>query len=462
MAGGTFINYDKILPGVYIRYQTKPDLSASVGARGIVAIGKDLGWGEMDKFIEIKDLTKLNSLTGFDITSDDALFIREMTKGSDLTAGASKILLYRLGATGASKATKTIGGLTATAKYEGEKGNNISIVITPDTNSKYTDTTTKYAVYTVDTYYNGALVATQTIGSGNEKTTAAKIEDLKENDWVSFSGTGELTANVGTFLETGSNGARKATAYSDFLSALGKQTFNVVCYDEKDTTTKGVFASFVKRMCEEEGKYCVAVIENFNSANSEYVISVKNGVVLETSETLDAAKTTWWVSGASAGANYNESLTYHEYKGAIGLTEEYENSDLKDIINDGDFVFTKIDDKIKVVTDINSFTSFTPTKGRSLSKNRVVRTVMQICNDLYLNISNTYIGKIDVNADGVLLIKGMMIQYLENLQAQRALKNFNPDTDITVVEYNIDSMRANLYLQPVDSLEKIYVEILIG
>ena len=461
MAGGTYTDYNKTLPGVYIRYKTKPDLSAQVGERGIVAIARQLNWGVEGAFTVISDLTKLQSLVGFDITSDDALFIREITRGTDFTEGASKILLYRLKETGNSPASLTIGNLTATAKNKGSYGNNIAIVINPDTASKYEgdDGAVNYAIYTVETYYNTSLVDTQTIGT--DKDSPAKIEDLVENDFVKFTGTGELEAAVATNLTGGADGNITSTAHSDFLSALAKQDFTVVIYDGDDDVIKSVYAGFVKRMSEEEGKYCVAVMGDYVTPNNEYCISIKNGFVLETGELITPQKATWWLGGAEAGANYNESLTYHNHPAAVELSEEYENTEIKELIAKGHIVLMRQDDAIKIVTDINTFTSFTPTKSRAISKNRVMRTIFQICNDLYSNISKTYIGKIDVNADGVNMIKGFTIGYLEGLQANRALKNFTKE-DVDVAEFEIDSMKMGLYLQPIDSLEKLYVEILIG
>lgn len=474
MAGGVYTDYNKTLPGVYIRYKTKPDLSANVGERGTVAIAKQLKSGEFGKFIEISDLTKLKDLVGFDITSDDAMFIREMTRGSNLTNGASKILLWRLEEQNSQKASLSIGNLKIVAKAEGSDGNKISVAINPDVSSLIQNVTAdkgKYAKYTVTTYYDTEKKDEQVIGSftqdatsedgGDENYTIAKISDLKDNDLVQFSGNGDLTAAVATYLDGGQDSGITPTAYSNFLKALGKKSFNVVCYDGEDKTVKSVFASFVKRMCEEEGKYCNAVMADYHTANSEYVISVKNGVKIETGEQLSPEQTTWWVAGATAGANYNESLTYHSYPGATDLDVEYENTELIDIVKEGSFTFIKSDGDILVLTDINSFHDFTVEKSRSLSKNRVTRVIFQVCNDLYLNLTKRYFGKIDVNPDGVNMVKGFTIGYLEGLQANKALKNFTKE-DVNVIEFEIDSMKMGLYLQPVDSLEKIYVEILIG
>lgn len=464
MAGGQYTDFNKTLPGLYLRYKTKPDLTATVGERGTVAIAKQLKFGTEGAFIEISDLNKLQELVGFDISSEDARFIREMMRGTESTKGASKILLWRLEEQNSKKASLTCGNLIATAKTTGSDGNKISIEISPDTSSQYTDGgTTKYAKWTVKTYFDNVEKDSQTVGefTSQDDKTDGLVENLTANEFVEFSGTGTFTAQVSTKLEGGQDAGVTTTAYSNFLKALGKKNFNVVCYDGTDTVQQTAFQAFVKRMCEEEGKYCVLVTANMKTADSEYVISVDNGVKIDEGVLLTPAETTWWVAGATAGANYNESLTYHRYPGSTDLSIEYEQSELVEKVKEGQFTFIKMDGEVLVLTDINTFHTFTVDKSRSLSKNRVVRVVMQICNDLYLNISKTYIGKVDVNPDGVKLVKGFIVGYLESLQANRAIKNFSQD-DVTVAEFEVDSMKAELYVQPVDSLEKIYINMLIG
>ena len=55
-----------------------------------------------------------------------------MMKGSDTTAGPSRILLYRPAGTGGAKAKAEIGDLTVTARYEGTRGNDIAVIVQED------------------------------------------------------------------------------------------------------------------------------------------------------------------------------------------------------------------------------------------------------------------------------------------------------------------------------------------
>ena len=188
MAGGTFTSQSKVLPGVYINVKSKEAVTINVGERGTVAIGKALNWGVLSTVQTITAGEDLTPYIGCDITGTDALFIREMLKGSDSTSAPTKILLYRLG-TGGTQASATIGALTVTALYAGTRRNDISVAISADPDN--------VGFYDVTTIVDGASVDVQTI---------TELDALVANAWVTFSGTGsEITTTTGTALTSGAN-----------------------------------------------------------------------------------------------------------------------------------------------------------------------------------------------------------------------------------------------------------------
>ena len=117
---------------------------------------------------------------------------------------------------------------------------------------------------------------------------------------------------------------------------------------------------------------------------------------------------------------------------------------------------------MKVCTDINTLTTFTVEKGQEFSKNRVMRVLMQICNDTYEHFSNYFIGKVDNNETGRNLLKGWIVGYLNEMQANNGIQNFDAE-DVTVeAGNNVDAVLINVSIQPVDSVEKIYMEITVA
>ncbi|BBP90934.1 hypothetical protein BsIDN1_45520 [Bacillus safensis] len=77
---------------------------------------------------------------------------------------------------------------------------------------------------------------------------------------------------------------------------------------------------FIKRLRDDQGRKVQGVLANY-SADHEGIINVTSGVVLEDGTEITPAKATAWVAGASAGANFNQSLTFVEYEGAVDTLE---------------------------------------------------------------------------------------------------------------------------------------------
>ena len=446
MAGGTWTSQNKKIPGVYINTISKGTSAPSVGDKGVVAIAKSLNWGApgvIQEYIPGQDTTPL---IGYDITSDKALFLREMCKGSDVTNGPIKILLYRFTGTGFVKASATVGALTATAKYAGTRGNDITIVIAANA-----DDPTKYDIETV---VDGAVVHTQTLDD---------LDNLVSNSWVDFTGTGTtITTTAGTALTGGVDGTFALSDYSAFLTALEPYTFDIVCNDIVDASITTALASFVERVSQNIGKKCQAVVAGATGVNSEWVINVNNGVKLADGTALTNANATWWVAGAEAGARYNQSLTYAQYPGAVAANPKLTNDQVVAAVEAGQIAFIDDFDLVKICTDINTLTTYTPTKGAEFAKNRVMRVLNQICNDVYEHFSLYFIGKVDNNDSGRALMKGWIVGYLKEMEANNGIQNFEPD-DVTVVQGNaIDSVLINIAIMPVDSVEKIYCSITVS
>lgn len=445
MAGGTWIDQNKVRPGVYINYKSKPASLAQMGERGTVAIAWLSDWVETHKFYTIEDVSDCEKL-GHAISDDEMLFVRQILKGTNRTAGASKILVYTLAGTGAAKATATTGGVVATAKNNGAFGNNLSVSVTGSA-----------APYVVHTFLKGTEVDAQSVSA---------VSALVANDYVTFAADESDNATFGpgvlTALTGGSNGTAASSEYAAFLAALEPEKFDVVICDSSDASIKASYCDFVKRLSNDEGQRCQAVVSNLAN-DSECVISVYNQTVtLNDGTELDSQKLTWWVGGASAGANVNESLTYASHPDAVDVTPKLTASQQESAINSGHIAFISQFGKIQILTDINTFTTFSTNKGRAFRKNRVVRTVFGLCNDIYKTFALYHIGVTDNNDDGRAALKGEILDLMSRYEGNRALQNVNPD-DVTVIKgIDSDAVVIEVYCQPVDSIEKIYVNITIS
>lgn len=438
MPGGTWSVQNKVRPGVYINFKSEARAIGTIGERGIVSLPLALPWGPEKQVIAVEAGADTFDTLGYPITDPKLLLVREALKRARL------LLLYRLN-TG-TQATATIGtNLTVTAKYGGVRGNDIRIVIQTNIDDP--------SKFDVKTLVDGAEVDSQTV---------AMIDELQPNAWVDFNGTGGLTATAGTPLTGGADGSVTAQDYLDYLAAIEVYDFNTIGLTATDATTKDVFVSFCRRLRDDEGKKIQVVVENYSIADYEGVISVKNGVVLADGTTLTAAHAIAWVAGATAGAAPNQSLTYDAYDGAVDVTPKYTNSQIIVALQAGEFVFTAMDGLAVVEQDINTLHTFTTTKGKAFSKNRVIRVLDGLANDYMRVFSQSYIGKVPNNDDGRHLFKSEIINITNQYQNIGAVQNFDPQTDLEVLPgVDVDAVVVNQWVQPVDSIEKIYMTVTV-
>lgn len=445
MAGGIWNAQNKVLPGVYINVKSQPNVTANVGEKGVVAIARTLSWGELGAVKEITPGQDVTAVIGYGIGTEQGRFLREMMRGSDVTAGPSKVLLYRYNGAGGVKAVATVGALTATALYEGVRGNDIAIAVVADPDN--------VGSYDVQTIVDGAVADSQAVTS---------ISALTANAWVTFSGDGEITANAGTALTGGVDPTVSVADDAAFLTAIEPYRFDILAYDGSDTTVIDAYAAFVKRMNENIGKKCQLVIGNYPGQNTEYVISARNGVVLSDGTALTDKEAVWWLAGAEAGAQYYQSLTYAQYPTATAANPKLTDDDVAAAIAAGQIVFTDDFGTVKVCSDVDSLTTVTPTKGAEFKKNRVMRVIMQFCNDVYEHFSNYFLGKVDNNEDGRALLRAWIIGYLNEMQGNNGIQNFTAEDVEVLPGASIDSVLVNVVITPVDSIEKVYMLVTVS
>lgn len=442
MAGGTWQSQNKIRPGVYIRFKSTAGLGLNVGERGTVTICEPMSWGPVAQVMEIEAGADMTPYTGYDITAPQNRFLNEIFKGTNRTAAPNKVLLYRPSASSSSQASATVTPLTATAKYPGARGNDISVIIT--------ELTTPADTFTVSTVVDGAIV---------DQQTAETVEDLAANDWVTWSGTGALTASTGEALTGGADGTVQSAAYTTYLTAIEPYKFDVMIYDGADSTVQSALIAFIKRIADEAGVYAQLVASGLTNPDSRFVVNVESGVTLSDGTQLTPAQVTWWAGGALAGAQYNESLTYATYPDAVNVSPLLANSGYEEALQAGEFVLFADNGVVKVEQDINSLVTYTTDIGEVFHKNRVMRLCNTIANDIYRQFSDSFIGVVNNNEAGRSQFKAAIVGYLLDIQAGGGIQNFSAD-DVTVeAGEDIDAIVVNIAIQVIDSVEKIYLTI---
>lgn len=433
MAGGVFLGQNKVRAGVYLNFVTTRSGAAAVGERGCAAVALPLKFGP-EGLSKVEAGTDVRALFGYNANAPELLLLREAAKK------AQTVLVYRLA--GGEKASGTGGGLTITAKWGGSRGNDITVSVKPEGD-----------LFRVETYLDGEKA---------ESWLVSDIAALTGSDLVEFSGEGPLSEQAGIALSGGTDEEVNAESWNGYFKALETADLETLAVPTTDTEVKQAAVAFVKRMRETEGKMIQAVVENYPQADSEGVISVKNGVLLEDGTEITAADATAFVAGMTAGAQLNESNTYAVYTGAASVTERYLNSEIEDALQNGEWLFVPGKGGVIVEQDINSFTSFTAEKGAAFSKNRLVRVMDAVANDIRSLFEGSYLGQTGNSADGRSLFKAELCGYFTELEALGAIDGFDSREDIEVLPGEAaDAVVVNLRICPVDSMEKLYLTVTV-
>lgn len=436
MAGGTFKTQNKVRPGAYINVKSNSINTRRPNGDGIAAIPFVLNFGQSKTLMRVRRGDDLFKTLGYELEAPEMLLVNEAFKRS------SEIYLYRLNA-GEKANVNLAENVLAQAKYGGVRGNDITVTVRTNVDDAL--------AFDVLTFLDTVEVDAQTV-----KTLA----ELKNNALVDFSGTGTLQAVAGAKLTGGTNGTVTSSDYTAFFKALETEEYNYIALPTDDTTIKKAGVNFIKRMREDEGKNAQLVVAD-TDADSEAVINVSNGVILSDGTVIDKAKATVWIASASAAAGIEKSLTYEKYDDSVDVDGKLTHTETVDALLKGKFVFTARRGRAVVEQDINSLVTFTIEKNQFFKKNRMMRTLDDIVNDTRYAFSEFFLGKVNNDENGRQAFKANRITYFKDLQARGAIENFEVD-DIEILKgEDKDAVVVNVKVQPVDSMEKLYMTVVV-
>lgn len=288
------------------------------------------------------------------------------------------------------------------------------------------------------------------------QTGIEKMDDLKANDYVDWISNATLSLTATTPLTNGTNGKVEDAAYQTYLDKMEAYTFNAMGCPSTNDVIKGLFASYCERMRDDVGKKFQLVCFR-NLADYEGVVSVKNGLV----DDADSAALIAWVTGVVAGTAVNKSATNMEYDGEYAVDTDYTQTELENGIKEGSFMFHLVDEKVVVLTDINTFVSVTDEKSSDFSSNQTIRVLDQIANDIAVLFGKKYIGKVPNDASGRVSLWNDIVKHHTELQNIRAIENFSGD-NVTVERGDTKkSVVVTDYVTPVNAMEQLYMTVYV-
>lgn len=434
LGGGTFTTQNKKLPGTYMNFVSAARASAELSDRGYVTFPLELDWGPEEQIFTVTSAdfqTNALKIFGYSYTSDKMKGLR------DLFMNAQTLYSYRLNGGGA-KASNTF----ATAKYAGTRGNDLATVITVNVdNADY---------YDVDTYLGDTKVDSQTA-----KTTA----DLTDNDFVTWIDSAVLKATAKTSLTGGTNGEASGDSYTNYLTKIEPYSFNIIASTVTDESTKKLFVAFTKRMHDQVGVKFQCVLYNYTAADYEGCVSVKNKT---TDSGWPESSAVYWTAGAEAGCKVNRTLQNRKYDGEFTLNTDYKQSNLEDALAAGEFVFHKVGDDVRVLSDINTMVTTSDTHGDIFKENQTIRVCDQIANDIASLFNTKYLGTVPNDAAGRLSLWSDIVKHHQKLADIRAIEDFT-DSDITVSQGDTKkSVVVADAVTVVNAMDKLYMTVKVA
>lgn len=439
LGGGTFTTQNKLLVGSYINVVSAKDASVNIADRGYMTVPLELDWGA-DGIIELtneifqKDAKKV---LGYDYTHENVKPVREMFKN------ANTVYIYRLNATGATKAKSEV----ATAKYAGTRGNAIGTLIEANV-----DVEGKYDVYTL---VDGIQV---------DKQIVEKYADLVSNDYVDFDiASGALQAGTQpVYLTGGANGTVTAgEEHAKYLALAESYSFNTLVCNSVDKTIIDLYIAYTKRMRDEVGIKFQTIV--YGKAGDVKIDPNYEGVIVVDTPVADAGVPEhygiFWVAGAEAGCAINQTNTNKKYDGEYTFKVNYTKAELENAIKAGKYVFHKVGDDVRVLIDINSLVEYDMYKGEDFSDNKVIRIVDQWANDLALEFNTNFLGKIPNDAAGRVSLWNRYDNYGKQMQNLRAIQGW----DNTLLKVNEGEKKTSVVVDTainiVGTMERLYMTI---
>lgn len=432
LGGGTFLTQNKILPGVYHNFISAARAFVNLSDRGYVGLPIKLDWGPDDEVFAVtqEDLQKdSRKIFGYDYTDQKLKGIRDIFKN------AITVYFYKLVVNAVAASNEF-----ATAKYKGERGNDLKIVIQPNV-----DDPTRYDV---QTYLDIALVDEQTVTDASE---------LAANDYVIFKSDATLEATAGMPLTGGSNGAEvTGGTHQEALDSLEAFGFNTLGCLSTDPTIKSLYVEYTKRLRDQVGAKFQLVGHKLGNADHEGVIDVQNDCIGTNEDVFGAV---YWTAGAQAGVAVNRSNTNKRYDGefTIDMSETKTQSQLTTLLKAGKYVFHKVGEETRVLEDVNTFTSFTVDKNEDFSMNQVIRVLDQTAIDTATLFNTRYLGEVPNDQDGRISFWNDIVAHRRELERIRAIQDFESE-QVKVEQGNSKkSVVVEERITPTAAMSQLYI-----
>jgi hypothetical protein len=470
-------------PGAYFNFRSAAQDNVAVGVTGTTALVGQADWGPHNEVRAVYSQAEFDTLYGRASSSlrDAVNAAFDGLQGG----GANTLLVYRVTASAAAKATVTINGqdsnpaIVLTAKYAGTRPNSAwSITIQTNANDSAQKDVILYESgvelerFTALTNTNDEIV--EAVNATSQYLTGA----VSGADARAMSNIVGVAGGAGGLAGGDSGASFTGNDFADALTALEPQEFNTVAVANlTDSTMRTALATWVVDMNDNQGKRIFGVVggeeaESYSDAvtrsdalDDANIINLgatnlrrlSDDVVLSTAELAPR------VAGAVAGIGIRRSLTYMLLPG-YQVNNPLNNATYTDAIDQGVLVFTNhTTDTVRVEAGVTSLQT-TNTSDRPVAYKQIRNVYIShfIQTQLTAVANANYIGQVPNSDTARRDLVGNFTAFLKALEDQNVLQ---PGSEVSLddrFEQAGNAVYVAFAVRYVDSIERIFTTVQIG
>jgi len=134
---------------------------------------------------------------------------------------------------------------------------------------------------------------------------------------------------------------------------------------------------------------------------------------------------------------------------------------LQQAVESGKLIFHKVGDKVCILKDNNTLVTLTKQKNKYFQSNQVIRVLDQIGNDIASIFNSKYLGKVQNNYAGRIAFWNDIVDFYSKLQKIEAITDFVSDDVVVEQGDDKESVVVTTYVTPVQSMEKLYMTVIV-
>lgn len=246
----------------------------------------------------------------------------------------------------------------------------------------------------------------------------------------------------------------------DALNIIRDEMYNVIVTDRQDVACQSAIAQFIVDLSDNQGKDRRAVIcaPQDASATVTNPYDEKELTVLGQAMDDDPSITAFCVAAMSAGASWNNAITYSVLPLSGDPTLILDDQALEAWIAEGFMPISKREDGVWCITkDINSLHGDDDGLPEILKKNRAVRLIQTLRNTIKYIWETQYVGKVTNDALGRDMLKGSICSILDLLVNGRGIAQYGENDVVVMAGQRPDEVIMQMALSLYDSMEILYI-----